>query len=164
MLVVFKRKLENEIANYFNYELTPYPMSLFKNRKMCSTEISTLKIFLLQNVKELNPTGSTRIFDGSALSWCCDWKRNETFEKNFEKYSNFLSYHSIDVFVFQGYTPSRKDAIHRKRSETLSETVEIKNDSLCTTDQSKFFSNCINKENFLKFLAEKLQKNGFNII
>ena len=28
LLVVVERKPENEIANYFNYELTPYPMSL----------------------------------------------------------------------------------------------------------------------------------------
>ena len=72
LLVVVETKPENEIANYFNYELTPYPMSLFKDGKMCSTKKSALKTLLLKNVKETDPTESTRIIDGGALLWCCD--------------------------------------------------------------------------------------------
>ena len=110
LFVAVQRKPENEI-NYFNYELTPYSMSLFKDGKMCSTKKSALK-----NVKEADPTESTRIIDGGALLWCCDWKNDETFEKIFEKYLKFLSYHSVDIIVFDGYSPSTKDATHRKRS------------------------------------------------
>ena len=80
------------------------------------------------------------------------------------KYSNFLSYHSVDIIVFDGYAPSTKDATHRKRSETFSKIAEIKNNNPCTSDRSTFFSNYINKVNFVKFLAEKLQKNGFNVL
>ena len=50
LLLVVERKPENETANYFIYELTHYPMSLFKDGKMCSTKKSALKIFLLKNV------------------------------------------------------------------------------------------------------------------
>ena len=83
LLVAVERKSENEIADYFNYELTPYPMSIFKNGKMCSTKKSALKTFLLKNVKEADPTKSTRIvIDGGALLQCCDWKSDETFTKN----------------------------------------------------------------------------------
>ena len=166
LLVVVERKSENEIADYFNYELTPYAMSIFKDGKMCSTKKSALKIFLLKNVKEADPTESTRIvIDGGALLRWCDWKSNETFEKIFEEYSNFLSYHSVDIIVFDGHVPSTKDVTHRKRSGTFSEIVEIKNNNPCTSDQSTFFSNNINKANFVKFLAEKLPtKNGFNVI
>ena len=83
LLVAVERKSENEIADYFNYELTPYPMSIFKNGKMCSTKKSALKTFLLKNVKEADPTESTRIvIDGGALLQCCDWKSDETFTKN----------------------------------------------------------------------------------
>ena len=139
LLVVVERKLENEIANYFNYELTPYPMSLFKDGKMCSTKKSALKTFLLKNVKEADRTESTKIIDGGAFLWCCEWERNESFEKICEKYSNFLSYHSVDIIVFDGYAPSTKDATHRKRSETFSETVEIKKINPCTSDRFTFF-------------------------
>ena len=50
LLLVVERKPENETANYFIYELTHYPMSLFKDGKMYSTKKSALKIFLLKNV------------------------------------------------------------------------------------------------------------------
>ena len=50
------------------------------------------------------------------------------------------------MIVFDGYAPSAKDAKHRNRSGTFSETVEIKNKYPCTSDQSKFFSNYINKQ------------------
>ena len=72
LFVVIERKSANEIANYFNYELTPYPMSLFNDEKMCSTKKSTLKTSLLKNVKETDPTEPTRIIDGGALLWCYD--------------------------------------------------------------------------------------------
>ena len=72
LLVAVERKPENEIANYFNYELTPYPMTLFQDGgNMCSSKKSALKTFLLKNVKEADPTESTRIIDGGALLWCC---------------------------------------------------------------------------------------------
>ena len=164
LFVVVERKPENKIANSFSYESTPYPMSLFKDGKMCSTKKPALKTFLLKNVKEADPTESTRITDGDALLWCCNWKRNETSEKTCEKYSNFLSYYSVDIIVFDGYAPLTKNATHRKRSGTFSETVDIKNNNPCISDQSVFFSNYINKANFVKSLAEKLQKNDFNVI
>ena len=50
------------------------------------------------------------------------------------------------MIVFDGYAPSTKDATHRNRTGTFSETVEIKNNYPCTSDQSKFFSNYINKQ------------------
>ena len=72
LLVVVERKPENEIANYFSYELTAYSMSLFKDGKMCSTKKSALKTFLLKNVKETDSTESTRTIDGGALLLCCN--------------------------------------------------------------------------------------------
>ena len=77
LLVVVEKKPENEMANYFNYKLTPYPMSLFKDGEMCSTKKSAFKTFLLKNVKEADPTESTKIIDGGTLLWCCEWKRNK---------------------------------------------------------------------------------------
>ena len=85
---------------------------------MCSAKKSALKSFLLENLKEADPTESTKIIDWCALLWCCDWKKNKKFKKIYEKYSDFLSYHSVDIIGFDGYAPSTKDAIHRKRSGT----------------------------------------------
>ena len=60
-------------------------MLLFKDEKMCSTRKSAFKTFLLKNVKEADPTKSKRIIGRDARLWFSNWKRNETFEKGFEK-------------------------------------------------------------------------------
>ena len=106
---------------------------------------------MLKNVKEIDPTESKRIIDGGVHLWCCDWKRNETFEKICEKYSNFFSYGSVDIIVFDGYAPSTKDATHRNRSGTFSETVEIKNNNLAHQIDLPFCPTILTKQTSSNF-------------
>ena len=97
------------------------------------------------------------------VHFCCVATGKEM--KHLRKFAkDFLSYHSVDIIVFDGYAPVTRDAINRNRSGTFSEIVEIKNNNPCKTDRSTFFSNYINKANFVIYLAEKLHKNGFNVI
>ena len=70
LVIVVERKPENEIVNYFNYELSPYPMSLFKHGIMRSSQKSTLKYFLLKEITITEEPESTKIADGGALLWC----------------------------------------------------------------------------------------------
>ena len=39
LLVAIEREPENERANYFNYELIPFPMSLFKDGSALQTNL-----------------------------------------------------------------------------------------------------------------------------
>ena len=58
LIVIIQTKPEEEISNYFGYELSPYPMSLFKDGIMRDPDKSTLKTHLLQDVrKDVQPTG-----------------------------------------------------------------------------------------------------------
>ena len=163
LIVMVEKKTENEIVDYFNYELSPYPMSLFKEGIMRSAQKSKLKQFLLKTVNPTDAPQTTRIADGGALLWCCDWKRNELFATIFNKYSQFLAHHKIDTVVFDGYTLSTKDATHQKRSGKISQTVDISDDNRCPSDRNTFFSNYTNKESFVKSLAKKL-KPTFKVI
>ena len=56
-------------------------------------------------------------------------KGTKNLRKLSKKCSNFVSYHSVDVIVFDGYAPSTKVRTHQKRSGTVFETVQIKNDN-----------------------------------
>ena len=77
------------------------------------------------------------------VHFCCVATEKEM--KHLRKFAkDFLSYHSVDIIVFDGYAPLTKDAIHLYRSGTFSEIVEIKNSNPCTTDRYAFFSNYIN--------------------
>ena len=55
-------------------------MSLFKNGLMRSAKKSALKNILQKGVATTQEIESTKITDGGALLWCCDWKEN-CFEK-----------------------------------------------------------------------------------
>ena len=68
-----ERKPEEEIEKYFEYELNPYPMSLFKHGCMHSK----LKSFLLVDSTTIDDKPQvTKLVDGGVLLRCCNWKRN----------------------------------------------------------------------------------------
>ena len=156
LIVLVERKPEDEIVNYFKYELSPYPMALFKEGIMRSAQKSKLKQFLIESVNPTDSSQTVRIVDGGALLWCCDWKKDETFEVIFQRYSQFLAHLKVDTIVFDGYALSTKDTTHQKRAGKISQTVEIRNEISCPSNRTVFFSNYTSKENFVKKLAETL--------
>ena len=164
LIIVVERKPENEIVNYFNYELSPYPMSLSKVGIMRSSQKSKLKSFLLKEITITEEPESTKIADGGALLWCCDWKKSESFQKIFKKYSDLLTYLKLNIVVFDGYSLSTKDITHQKRSGRASQTTEMKDTNPCPSDRNGFLSNYTNKEAFVKALAAKLELQGFRIV
>ena len=120
LIVIVERKPENKIINYFNYELSPYPMSSFKDGMMPSSQMSKPKTFLLKDIPSVTPIVTTRIADSGALLWYCNWKKNDEFFSIFEKYSSFLTYLQIHTVVFDGYVLSTKDSTHAKRAGRVS--------------------------------------------
>lgn len=163
LIVLIERKPEEEIVNYFEYELSPYPMSLFKDGVMRTAQKSALKSYLKANIEKTQPVTSVRIADGGALLWCIDWKKNETFQTIFQRYSTFLSHLQIDTVVFDGYTLSTKDATHSKRGTKMAQTVEIRKENQCPADRKSFLSNYSNKESFVKKLSNEL-RNEFRVV
>ena len=79
-----ERKPEKEIEKYFEDELSPYPMSLFKHECMRPAKKSKLKSSLLADSTTIDDEHQvTKIADGGALLWCCkkgSGKASETIE------------------------------------------------------------------------------------
>ena len=117
--MVVDRVPEQEIEDYFPYELLPYPMSLFKNRAMRTATKAKLKNFLLKDVFPSVSLSSTfrTITDRCAFLRCFKWKRNDLFGDIFQKYIETVGKFGIDVVVFNGYDVSTKNYIHQKRTE-----------------------------------------------
>ena len=70
LVVLVDRKPEVEIENCLYYELTPYPKALFKDGVMrTANNKSTLKKFLLEELKPTQNTESEIVADGGALLW-----------------------------------------------------------------------------------------------
>ena len=156
-------KPENEIADHFRYKMAPYPMALFKDGIMCTAKKSKLKQFLMESLNSVEAPQTVRIVDGGALLWCCDWKKDETFEIIFRRFSQFLLHLEIDIIVFDGYNMSTKDSNHQKRGGKKSQTVEIREGNSRPSNRSTFFSNYANRKNFVKTLASHLETN-FKIV
>ena len=76
LVVMVKRKPEEEKEKHFEYKLSPNPMSLFKHGCMRSNKKSKLKSFLLADSTTADDKPKvTKITDGGALLWCCNWKK-----------------------------------------------------------------------------------------
>ena len=165
LVVMVERKPDEEITNYFEYELCPYPMSLFKDGVMRSSQKSKLKSYLLANSSTIDKDQdeTIKIADGGALLWCCNWKKNQSFQSIFQMYIDFLRFLKITVVVFDGYLLSTKDVTHQKRSGKVSSTVEVKETNKCPTDRNTFLTNYANKGAFVKSLASNLRSLGFQV-
>ena len=71
LVTVVERQPETDMVSYFKYELTPYPLSLFKDRILRSNNKSTLRAHLLSGVSHFDSEGGRMekltIMDGGAL-------------------------------------------------------------------------------------------------
>ena len=139
--------------------MAPYPMALFKDRIIRTAKKSKLKQLFMESVNYVEAPQTRRIVDGGALLWCCDWKKDETFEIIFRRFSQFLLHVEIDIIVFDSYKILTKDSTQQKRGGKKSQTVEIREGHSCPSSRSTFFSNYATKENFVKALASHLETN-----
>ena len=164
--MVVDRKPENETEDYFSHELSPYPMSLFKDGAMRPAAKSKLKNSLSKDVPPSEPLPGTfkTIADGGAFLWCCKWKQNDLFGDIFKKYVDAVKKFGKDVVVFDGYAVPTKDCTHQKRTGKVLNVVDICDDNPYSSDQELFFANYSNKEKFISELARKLEDEGVNVV
>ena len=116
---------EENVASYFEYELTPFPMSLFKDGLMRKLDKASLRSLIL--TKESSSSDySKKVIDGGALLHQVQWPLNVT-------YNELLDIHVRTVrkqfgechVVFDGYdVPHIKDQEHLCRT-AKSKTPEI---------------------------------------
>ena len=156
LVLLFESKPEAEVENYFYYQLTPYPTPLFKDGAMRTPKNKAkLKNYLLQGNITFESSECLRVADRGALLWSCNWSKNENFRKIFQKYIDKCLMEKFDVVVFDGYISLTKDVTRKSRSVRISQTVEIDESYMCTTDMNEFLT-YTNKENFVTALAAKL--------
>ena len=124
-LILFSRLIllaerEEETTPYFEYELTNYPLSLFKNGMVRSGNKVSLRNYLTKGIPNANlPTEIVHIIDGEAL--LCQIKSflYTRFSDNYKLYEKHLyskfGYYYV-AFDCYGHGPSVKDMQHTKRS------------------------------------------------
>lgn len=158
---------ENDVASYFEYELSSYPTSLFKNAVMRDATKSKLRDYLTKNIKQCGlPDNVVHVIDGGALLHTVKWLPNQDFEGIIAQYRDFLmATFGHCIVVFDGYEneASTKDHKHRKRGSKLSQAVTIELNRKVHVLQNVFLKNGKNKKMFIKLLENNLRESGFTV-
>ena len=157
----------DSIAEYFDYELTPGPTSLFRDNLMRKSNQSVLaKILTIGTQSQGYQSDTKKVLDGGAFLHHVKWVRGTTYSKIFDQYSNFLrSKYGTCTVVFDGYGngPSTKDHEHVRRRKTPSSFVRLTPESAALTEQNILLSNERNKIQFIDLLSNHLISQGFTI-
>ena len=108
---------EENVEKYFDYELTPYPMSLFKDGCMRKADKAALRSLILTEDGPIIP-GTFGVIDGGALLHQIHWPPNTTYSELLGLYVKSVRQQFGDCHVvFDGYDqPSIKDHEHIRRS------------------------------------------------
>lgn len=110
---------EDELETLFQYELSPYTLSLFKEGTMRKTQKSALYT-VFNPMEDTTLENCHYVIDGGFLLHCVVWPRNENFSSICNMYYNYITKHystsqKISV-VFDGYdADGLKEAERRRR-------------------------------------------------
>lgn len=110
-MAVVERKPEQEMEIYLYYELTTYPISLFKDGTMrTQNNKSKWKSCLSENVITSEGADCIKVADGGALLCCCNWIKKEKFTHISKKYVGNCLIEKFGAVAFNWYTYPTKDA------------------------------------------------------
>ena len=176
-LILFTRlsaitQREGCVTDYFKYELTAEPTSLFKGGLMRKTVRSSLRNYILKRAdgSKTSPSVSC-VIDGGALLHKVKWTIGSTFEDVMRSYQDYIQtrfrrYHNVYI-VFDGYDDklSIKATEHKRRSlQSTSPNVNVTENMILTTNRETFLKNHVNKDQFIKLLCKRLLQSGINTL
>lgn len=170
-LLLFQRfcvmkKSEEELQDFFKYELAPYPLSLFDDAGMRKSAKSTLyKLFKPTNIS-LNKETSLYIVDGGMLIYKVKWQTNCKFQAILTNYTVYLKRNFCNniIVVFDSYNGESTKVVERDRrsQKAFSKGYQFTKEMSLTINQEKFLSNYKNKSRFIEYLIEELKNNSID--
>src|SRR6218665_316434 len=168
LIVLTERQADT--AQFFAYELTPVPTSLFKDDMMRKPDKAALSRLLTKDsTVSMTGTPPTQfVVDGGALLHRVRWINGATYMHVARQYVNFVArfYGNTATTVFDGYLsgPSTKDHEHQRRSTKMAAMVSINNDAIVHDNQQAFLANSYNKSCFIEFLMKEFKNSGFCVM
>ena len=167
-LVLMAERTGN-IVEYFNYEMTSSPMSLFKNGYMRKPDKLSLyrKVVVGLNAEQL-PDTARYVVDGGYLLHKLRWAKGSTIHDIMNAYISLVLFKfrsSPLIVVFDGYgeASSTKDHEHKRRAGKV---AKVAPDILITPsltinfDQEAVLANTTNKRQFIELLMQYMNKLG----
>jgi len=168
-LAALTQRLDN-IEEYFDYEMTNYPMSIFKDHIMRKPDKASLRKIILPEKKtcsfnEFSGTYVLDVLDGGVLLHRVTWNKGMKLKDVAQEYCNYVNnnYESSSI-IFDGYEDNLSikstEHQHRVSKNGSSRRVVISEDNELPYAKDRFLSNTENKKNLISLLATKLKDDG----
>lgn len=167
--IAMLKKSDKELMEYFEYELAPYPLSLFDETGMRKTPKSVFYDFFTPVTDNVNFHGVAYVIDGGFLLHRVVWKIHEPFSEIVDSYVAYIKkyyFQGITYVVFDGYpedlqVKSTKSAERLRRAKRCTAPEVLFTESMTATmSQENFLSNSRNKGRLITMLKEKLESEG----
>lgn len=176
-LLIFRRiciakKSEAELEKFLEYELSPFPLSIFNEEGLHKGIKSSLyKEFKPLADEQIDIEDAIYVIDGGFLLHRVVWPRNVSFSLICDAYIEYVvsKYTSNCVVVFDGYPDdamklSTKFAERVRRARKHSSVDIIFDESMIPTiPQEKFLSNCMNKVRLISMLKSKFESKNLKV-
>ena len=156
---------EEDVSQYFQYELSAYPTSLFKDGYMRKPVKPKLRQSLVDETVNVREGEGEFVLDGGALLHKVRWQRRSTYKDVAQQYVTYVNQKFGQCHVvFDGYDdgPAIKDHEHQRRSigKKASAEITIEEANVAQDQQNVFLGNETNKSKFIGLLAKYLRLAG----
>jgi hypothetical protein len=168
-LILYQRMLfrkDEDLSDYFKFELAPFPLSLFTNtgmrKNVKSSLYSEFECIPEQEVQEKLNNVTTHIIDGGHLLHSVRWGSdiaNHTYQDICNTYLSYIQNNFENpVIVFDGYNDSDsiKTCEQMRRNKISSPDIKINEGSNVCTNQERFLANTTNKQQLISMLTKTL--------
>ena len=158
-------------SEYFAFELTSVPMSLFKNGYIRKPDKPSLYRKSVGDFnKELLPCPARYVVDGGYLLCKVRWCKGSTFFDIMKTYVGLLRTKvgcAPVIVVFDGYlkTPYTKDHEHKRQASRITKIapeIAMNLEMTLNFEQDAFLANSVNKQHFTELLIPVLRQSGIN--
>ena len=150
---------EEDMAQFFCYELTTIPTSLFKDNSLRKTDKAQLAKSLKNGVEPSALSSQAKyVLDGGALIHRVKWMKKGTYRDVLKQYVSYVraKYNNCCI-VFDGYVqgPSIKDSEHQRRVRKACADIQL-SECMDAYLNQETFSNRWNKAQFISLLSRYL--------
>ena len=170
------------LEEVMNFELSPYPLSLFEDNKILrkadkpqlahAISDHCTKALACEGAPVTTPSASLQteryVLDGGSLLHKLKWKKGETYGKIARAYADFTKKHyGAATIVFDGYgtSPSIKDNTQQRRGQTNSyPTVNFTGGTEFDGKRDEFLSIRSNKQQLITLIGDQLKEVGCTVI
>ena len=165
-MILFSRLIaiaqrEEDMSPYFDYELTAFPTSLFKDnfmRKSIKAKSLTSSVDSSEHRRQV-----MHVLDGGALLHRVKWGNKMTYQEVSKQYASYVrGKYGESCIVFDGYEqgPSLKNHEHLRRIKKVCADIQLSESMEAYKNQEVFLANEKNKQQFILLISQYLSDNG----